>query len=126
MSIRTYRDLLEAVKTLPPLPVAVAGGADPRVIDSLKKAREMGFVGRCYLAGPGDAIERILASSEEDPAFYTVIHSETDQAMSAGAVRAVRENGAAILVKGTVKSEATSGPFSIPKPGSGLRRCSPI
>ncbi len=106
MSIRTYRDLLEAVKTLPPLPVAVAGGADPRVIDSLKKAREMGFVGRCYLAGPGDAIERILASSEEDPAFYTVIHSETDQAMSAGAVRAVRENGAAILVKGTVKSEA--------------------
>ncbi len=42
MSIRTYRDLLEAVKTLPPLPVAVAGGADPRVIDSLKKAREMG------------------------------------------------------------------------------------
>ncbi len=83
-------------------------------------------MGRCYLAGPGDAIERILASSEEDPAFYTVIHSETDQAMSAGAVRAVRENGAAILVKGTVKSEAYIRAILDSETGIRLRRCSPI
>jgi phosphate butyryltransferase len=106
MSIRTFAGLLEAVKDLAPVPVSVAGGADARVVASLKQAHEMGFVGRCYLAGPGDSVKRTVVESGDDPSLYTILDSSSDAGISGEAVRAVREHGAAILVKGTVKSEA--------------------
>jgi len=106
MSISSFQELIDAVSGLPPVPVAVAGAADDRVMASLREGHELGFIGKCFLTGPGDAVSKAVALSGDDPSMYEIIPAATDQQMSALAVRAVRDDGALILVKGSVKSEA--------------------
>lgn len=106
MSIRNFKDLIKAVSGLSPVPVAVAGGADSRVIASLKQGHELGFIGRCFLAGPEQEIQRIISESGDNPALYEVLPASSNTEISREAVRAVRDLGAEILVKGSVKSIA--------------------
>ncbi len=106
MGIKSFRELISAVSSLSPVPVAVAGAADDRVMASLREGHELGFIGRCFVTGPGEAVEKAVCASGDDPSMYEIIPAATDQLMSALAVRAVRESGALILVKGSVKSEA--------------------
>lgn len=106
MSIRSFSELVEAVRVLPPVPVAVAGAADDRVMASLREGHQLGFVGKCYVTGPEDGVSSAIEQSGDDPEHYEIVPAAGDQQMSALAVKAVRENGALILVKGSVKSEA--------------------
>ncbi len=106
MSVTGFKELIRLVSGLPPVSVAVAGAADDRVLASLREGHELGFVGRCFVTGPGEAVAGAVKESGDDPSLYEIIPAADDRAMSALAVRAVREQGAGILVKGSVKSEA--------------------
>jgi phosphate butyryltransferase len=106
MSIRNYSELLEAVRPLQPVPVAVAGAADPEVVGSLRTAHEIGFAGRCYVSGDEGAVRRMIEESGDDPGLYEILHAAGDAEASRLAVAAVRSSGARILVKGSVKSES--------------------
>jgi phosphate butyryltransferase len=106
MSVTGFKELIGLVSGLPPVSVSVAGAADDRVLASLREGHELGFVGRCFVTGPGEAVAAAVRESGDDPSLYEVIPAADDREMSALAVRAVREQGAGILVKGSVKSEA--------------------
>jgi len=106
MSITNFDELIRLVTGYSPVPVSVAGGADSMVVASLKLGHDLGFIGRCFLTGPEDDVRRIIEESGDDNSLYEVLPASSDSEMSKQAVRAVRENGAEILVKGCVKSEA--------------------
>lgn len=106
MSISSFSQLLEAVRPLAPVPVAVAGAADPEVIGSLRAAHGHGFAGRCFVAGDEAAIRKIISEAGDDPGLYEVMPAATDAEAARLAVAAVRSSGARILVKGSVKSES--------------------
>lgn len=106
MSIRSFEQLIRAVSALPPVPVAVAGAADPRVMQSLREGHERGFIGKCYLAGPEGAVEDAVSALGGGSFPFEILHAETDSRMCALAVEAVRNRIAGILVKGSVKSQA--------------------
>ncbi len=105
MAIRNFAELENLVAGLAPVSVAVAAAADGDVLDSLLLARRKGFVGRCFLCGDPEGIRSCLARS--GGAWDDCdVRPATDAAASAReAVRSVREDGAAILVKGSLKSE---------------------
>lgn len=106
MGIGSFEELRRVAGSLPPVAAAVAGAADPEVIGSLKTAHEIGFLGICLVAGDGDATERIIRESGDDPGLYEIIQASGDAEASRLAVAAVRSGGAGILVKGGVKSES--------------------
>jgi phosphate butyryltransferase len=105
MSIQNYKQLKEAVGKLSAVPVAVAAAADPEVIGSLKLAHQLGFIGKCYVAGNPEAIKKCIAQAQDDPGHYEIIPARDDAEAGRLAVKAVREQGARILVKGSLKSE---------------------
>ncbi len=105
MAIRNYTELKKAMGALPPVTVAVAAAADPEVIGGLKLAHEMGFVGTCIVTGDPAAIERCIAEAHDDPKLYEIVAAKNDAEAGMLAVQAVREQGAKILVKGSLKSE---------------------
>ena len=105
MAIRNYTELKKTIGTLPPVTVAVAAAADPEVIGGLKLAHEMGFVGTCIVTGDPKAIERCIADAHDDMSKYEIIAAKNDAEAGMLAVQAVREKGAKILVKGSLKSE---------------------
>lgn len=104
MSILNFKELESYVKTLKPVKTAVAAAADVDVIGSLKAGRELGFLGTCYLTGDKDKITKAITDSGDDPSQYEIIHAANDAEAGILAVKAVRENNAAILVKGSLKS----------------------
>ncbi|HSA34419.1 MAG TPA: phosphate acyltransferase [bacterium] len=105
MVIRNYTELKKAVGTLPPVTVAVAAAADPEVIGGLKLAHDMGFIGTCIVTGDPKAIEKCIAEAGDDIKKYEIVAAKDDGSAGRLAVRAVREQGAKILVKGSLKSE---------------------
>lgn len=105
MVIRNYTELKKTVGTLPPVTVAVAAAADPEVIGGLKLAHEMGFVGTCIVTGDPQAIARCIKEAADDPKLYQIVAAKNDAEAGMLAVQAVREQGAKILVKGSLKSE---------------------
>jgi phosphate butyryltransferase len=105
MSIQNYKQLKEAVSKLSAVPVAVAAAADEEVIGSLKLAHDLGFIGKCYVTGNAEAIGKCIAQAKDDPKHYEIIAAKDDAEAGRLAVKAVREQGAKILVKGSLKSE---------------------
>ncbi len=105
MSIKNFKELKAAVSKLSPVDVAVAAAADMDVIGSLKLAHEIGFVGKCYVAGNPDEIKKCIEKVGDNPSLYEIIPAKDDAEAGKLAVRAVREKGAKILVKGNLKSE---------------------
>jgi hypothetical protein len=93
MSVTGFKELIRLVSGLPPVAGAVAGAADDRVLASLREGHELGFVGRCFVTGPGEAVAGAVKESGDDPSLYEIIPAADDRAMSALAVRAVREQG---------------------------------
>lgn len=105
MSIRSFGELSAFVKTLRPVPVAVAQADDREVLASLKLGREAGFIGRCHVFGDAAAIDRYIAEIGDDPRCYLVRQADTPEAAAAAAVAAVRGEEADILIKGDLKTQ---------------------
>ncbi|HBT48597.1 MAG TPA: phosphate butyryltransferase, partial [Caldanaerobacter subterraneus] len=59
--MRTFAELYEHVKNLPPKVIAVAQAADEDVLEAIKEAHEKGIV-RAILVGDKEKIERIASS----------------------------------------------------------------
>lgn len=106
MSIATFAALEQKVRALPPVGVAVAAAADAEVIDSLKAARALGFIGRVFLTGDEAAIRRTIAEVGDEAHRYDIISAADEANAARAAVAKVREGAAAILVKGSLKTEA--------------------
>ncbi|MBN2362622.1 phosphate butyryltransferase [candidate division WOR-3 bacterium] len=105
MSIKNFNELGEAVGKLPPVALAVAAAQDEEVIGSLKIAVEKGFVGKCFLAGDKMNIEKRLVKVFTAMKNIELMEASSDKEAAVLAVKAVREEGAEILVKGSLKSE---------------------
>lgn len=105
MPIRNYAELKKMVGTLPPVTIAVAAAADPEVIGSLRLAHEMGFAGTCIVTGDPQLIKKCIKEAGGDITRYEIITAKNDAEAGTLAVKAVREQGARILVKGSLKSE---------------------
>jgi len=120
--IKTFSELIEAVSSLSPVSVSVAGGADTRVIASLKKGHELGFIGECFLTGPEEMLKKAIDESGDDPALYHILPSNSEIEMNKNAVAAVRNSNAQILVKGSVKSKGYI--MAILDSEAGIRRSS--
>ena len=120
--IKTFDELIKAVSSLSPVSVSVAGGADARVIASLKKGHELGFIGECFLTGPEELLKKVIDESGDDPKLYHLLPSDNEREMNQKAVAAVRNNNAQILVKGSVKSKGYI--MAILDSETGIRRSS--
>jgi len=105
MAIKNYAELKKVAGTLSPVPVAVAAAADPEVIGSLKLGHELGCIGTCFVTGDPEAIKRCVGEAGDDLKKYEIIAAKDDAEAGRLAVQAVRERGAKILVKGSLKSE---------------------
>jgi phosphate butyryltransferase len=105
MAIRNFTELKKMVETFSPVTVAVAAAADPDVIGALKLAHEMGFIGTCIVTGDPRAIEICIAKAGDNPGNYEIVAAKNDAEAGMLAVKAVRERGAKILVKGSLKSD---------------------
>lgn len=105
MSISNFDDLERLVLGMGAVPVAVAQGDDADVLGSIARAHNAGFIGRCHVSGDPDLILKLIRESGDDPALYSIIPAATEAEAAAAAVAAVRQLGARILVKGSLKSE---------------------
>lgn len=104
MVIRSFDALAQALIGATPLRPAVAGGADPSVIDALVAAMEAGQVASAVLTGPAEAIGALLPRHLADR--FRVIAADDPASAAALAVAEVRAGRANVLVKGTVDSAA--------------------
>ncbi|MBN1150250.1 phosphate butyryltransferase [candidate division WOR-3 bacterium] len=105
MRINNFRELEEAVKKLSPVSLAVAAASDDEVIGSLDLAVKAGFLGKCFLAGDKGKIEKSLKNAGRNLKKTEILEAAEDREAAFLAVKAVRDNEAQILVKGSLKSE---------------------
>jgi phosphotransacetylase len=80
------------------VPVVVAGGDEPTVLDMLAEAERRGWV-RPIVAGPAEALARLRDERGIDPDRLAILDAERP---AEAAVAAVRSGRAAILLKGRV------------------------
>jgi phosphate butyryltransferase len=90
----------DADERMPRLSVAVAGGADPTVLEAMRIASDRGWV-RPIVVGPEPEI-RAIARTQQIDLDDLVIHHAEGSAVAARAVALVRSGQAQALVKGQI------------------------
>ncbi len=105
MRISNFRELGEAVKRLSPVPLSVAAAQDEEVIGSLKLAVENRFIGKCFLTGDKEKIEKLVKGAGFPLKNVEILEASSDQEAAKLAVKTVKKEGAQIIVKGSLKSE---------------------
>ncbi|MEO9931275.1 phosphate acyltransferase [Rhodopirellula bahusiensis] len=99
MSLLSFDQLFaRADEARPCLPVAVAGGDDPTVIQALAETTRRGWT-RPILCGPASRIEQVIASEGISAAAFEIIDSEHP---AISAVELVRNGSARLLMKGQI------------------------
>ncbi len=99
MSLIGFDELFaQADRLQPHVPVAVAGGADPTVLQALTEAAHRGWV-RPIVCGSANAIQDEASRLEVDLSTFEVIDTE---APAKSAVEQVRHGRAKLLMKGQV------------------------
>jgi phosphate butyryltransferase len=98
---RLYSD---ADRRTVPVPVAVAGGDDPTVLEAMRIACDSAWI-QPILVGPEPRIREVAEASEIDLADFTIRHAEGD-AIAETAVRLVRTGDARALMKGQIATPA--------------------
>lgn len=105
MSVKNFEELEKLVVSLPPVSASVAMADDIEVLKSLKRGHDAGFLGTCHVTGDAVTINGMIREIGDDPSLYVVIPASSPAEAADLAVKAVREQGALILVKGSLKSE---------------------
>lgn len=90
----------EADSRRPAAPVAVAGGANPTVLEGLRAACDRGWI-RPVVSGRADEIRRVACETGIGLDGFTLIEADDS---AAAAVAAVREGRARMLMKGQVST----------------------
>lgn len=99
--LKNFDEVLEKVRSIEPFTVSVAAAEDKELLLAVKAAADLGFV-RPVLAGDPKAVGDICAEIGLKPLDILEAHGEEEAV--AVAVKAVREGGAQVLMKGLVNT----------------------
>ena len=97
--LKNFDEVLEKVRSIEPFTVSVAAAADKELLQAVKEAADLGFV-RPVLVGDTKAIGDICAEIGLKP--LDILAADGEEEAVATAVKAVREGGAQVLMKGLV------------------------
>ena len=106
MAITNFAELKAALQGMQPVVVSVAYATEPEVIDSIKCARDLGFIGRAFLSGPPEEIRAAIHQAGDDPSHYDILPAADPAEAARLAVEPIRQGTAKVLVKGNLKTEA--------------------
>ena len=95
--LKNFDEVLEKVRSIEPFTVSVAAAADKELLQAVKTAADLGFV-RPVLVGDPKAIGDICTEIGLKPLDILAANGEEE------AVKAVREGGAQVLMKGLVNT----------------------
>ncbi len=99
--LKNFDEVLEKVRSIEPFTVSVAAAADKELLQAVKEAADLGFV-RPVLVGDTKAIGDICAEIGLKP--LDILAADGEEEAVAAAVKAVREGGAQVLMKGLVNT----------------------
>lgn len=99
--LKNFDEVLEKVRSIEPFTVSVAAAADKELLQAVKEAADLGFV-RPVLVGDTKAIGDICAEIGLKP--LDILAADGEKEAVAAAVKAVREGGAQVLMKGLVNT----------------------
>lgn len=99
--LKNFDEVLEKVRSIEPFTVSVAAAADKELLQAVKEAADLGFV-RPVLVGDTKAIGDICAEIGLKP--LDILAADGEEEAVATAVKAVREGGAQVLMKGLVNT----------------------
>ena len=99
--LKNFDEVLEKVRSIEPFTVSVAAAADKELLQAVKTAADLGFV-RPVLGGDPKAIGDICTEIGLKP--LDILAANGEEEAVAEAVKAVREGGAQVLMKGLVNT----------------------
>lgn len=99
--LKNFDEVLEKVRSIEPFTVSVAAAADKELLQAVKTASDLGFV-RPVLVGDHRAVGSICEEIGLKP--LDILAADGEEAAVATAVKAVREGGAQVLMKGLVNT----------------------
>lgn len=99
--LKNFDEVLEKVRSIEPFTVSVAAAADKELLQAVKTASDLGFV-RPVLVGDAKAVGSICEEIGLKP--LDILAADGEEEAVATAVKAVREGGAQVLMKGLVNT----------------------
>jgi len=99
-----YDRLIEACKTLPPMPTAVVHPCDQSSLEGMREAARLGLIAP-ILVGPRERIEAVAKSFNVDIAGIPIVDAPYSNAAADAAVQLVREGKAEALMKGSLHTD---------------------
>lgn len=99
--LKNFDEVLEKVRSIEPFTVSVAAAADKELLQAVKTASDLGFV-RPVLVGDPKAVGGICEEIGLKP--LDILAADGEEKAVAAAVKAVREGGAQVLMKGLVNT----------------------
>src|SRR5271165_1191369 len=103
-----YQRLIDACKTLPPTPTAVAHPCDQSSLQAAVDAARMGLIAP-ILVGPRTRIEEVARQNNIDISGLPIVDAPFSQASAEKAVDLVREGKAEALMKGSLHTDELLG-----------------
>ena len=99
--LKNFDEVIEKVRAIEPFTVSVAAAADKELLQAVKAAADLGFV-RPVLVGDAKAVGDICADIGLRP--LDILPAQGEDEAVAVAVRAVKDGGAQVLMKGLVNT----------------------
>ena len=99
--LKNFDEVLEKVRSIEPFTVSVAAAADKELLQAVNTAADLGFV-RPVLVGDHRAVGSICEEIGLKP--LDILAADGEEEAVATAVKAVREGGAQVLMKGLVNT----------------------
>jgi phosphate butyryltransferase len=118
--MKQLSDVFDAVRKMKPCTLAVAGAADPVVLEAVSAARRESFVGGGFLVGNKEEIGREAAGKGIDISGFEILHEPDPDKISRAAVDLVSGGGADIVMKGMVQTPGLLR--AILNPAAGFRK----
>jgi phosphate butyryltransferase len=103
MSIKKLSKLVEKVKKLPTMRVAVAAGEDPHTIEAVARGVTEGMID-ATLTGRESRIKKVAAEYKIDPSIFKIIDTPDEKSAALKVVELVQEGNADFLMKGLMGS----------------------
>ena len=113
-----YQRLIDACKSMPPTPTAVAHPCDASSLEGAMEAAKLGLIVPT-LVGPRDRILATAASCGIDLSGVQIVDAPHSEAAAAAAVQLVREGKAEALMKGSLHTDELMA--AVVKRDTGLR-----
>lgn len=113
-----FQELIETVKTYPPMPTAVAHPCDESSLEGAVDAARMGIIAP-ILVGPRYKIEKVAKAANLDISPYEIINTEHSHEAAEKAVLQVRQGRAEMLMKGSLSTDELLG--AVVRKETGLR-----